>query len=132
MKSFAVLLRNALCFLVLGLLVMGGLSNTAVHSSTPGQIDPVSLLVTSCHAAQDAIRPRLLTPGAARFPDCSDSSYTVHTNSDKSRVYIEGVVDSQNAFGAYLRRPWAAFLHRDGGSDLIPQWSVDKALLIGR
>lgn len=96
------------------------------------QDDPIALLVTACHAAQEAVRPRMLTPAAARFPDCSDSSYEMRTNPAHTAVYISGVVDSQNAFGALLRRRWVAILRRTGASHILPEWSVEKVSVIGR
>lgn len=127
---FLKLFGSVLCIVLAGLLIEN-LSGHRDSDPSPQSDDSIALIVSACHAAQNAVRPRMLTPGAARFPDCSDPSYEMHTNPDHTAVYISGVVDSQNAFGALLRRKWVAILRRKGMSHALPEWTVEKMDVIG-
>lgn len=61
--------------------------------------------------ARRAIQTRLLSPSSAKF----SHEYVVYQQ--KGVHVVAGEVDSQNAFGAMLRRQWTCIVQHEGGKN---------------
>lgn len=84
------------------------------------------LMVFACSEAQRAVKQRLKAPSSAKFPGCglSLAEYEIRATADKATWWVEGYVDSQNSYGAMLRREFIVKLTLDGDN-----WTpVDVAL----
>lgn len=91
----------------------------------PAQATPVAARTTNedmtiafaCEAALKAVRARLKAPSTADFPSCtwSASEYTVRATPDRSRFWVSGHVDAQNAYGAKLRQQFIVELTKGPG-----------------
>ena len=88
------------------------------------------LSYAACEAAIKAVKTKLKSPSRAEFPGCvfGANQYEVRINSDRSRVGVSGHVDSQNSYGAMLRRKFVVFLDMSGSED-SPQFTPYKVVV---
>jgi len=108
------------CLILLVALVIGGCILAGfITSDTPGSSGTSGISEESeelkgeiISAAQDFIKDRLLAPGTAKFPWRFDDYDVVTLDTDVYRV--SSWVDSQNAFGALLRKTWTVELEAIG------------------
>lgn len=78
------------------------------------KINAETQVSSACLEAQDAVRIFLKSPKTAEFPGCvfSASEYEIRTDAERRVWFVKGYVDSQNSFGAMLRKRWIVKLER--------------------
>ena len=129
-------------FFTLLMLVGGGHKNDAppagsgvpASASTPATPKPaptptVIAADLACFAATQAVPASLKAPSTAKFTDCraggKDWGAIESVNDSGQHVWIvQGVIDSQNSFGAMLRSTWQATVTSlgDGKTRVVVDW----------
>ena len=127
------------CFLLIGivLLVIFGVSMCSKCSEEPktidsenvSKIDTSSLELSAKVQAKILVTERLVCPSTAKFP--WDEPQQVLYAKD-STIIINGVVDSQNSFGAMIRSSYGVKLKWNGkitGDDIYNNWKTLKVII---